>query len=86
MPPITDRSRSELWIGAGDAWTMVADLVSAIAVWGAIGYGLDRVFHTWPALFVVGVVVGHAAGVYVLWLRAQRQTARAQARAKKETE
>jgi F0F1-type ATP synthase assembly protein I len=71
MPRSYDQARRELYRGAGDAWTIVAELLTATAVWGAIGFGLDRAFNTWPVLFLVGAVVGHAAGIYLIWLRAQ---------------
>jgi len=83
MPRASDRARRELWAGAGEAWTMVTELLTAIAVWGGIGYGLDRWFGTWPILFVIGAVTGHATGVYIITLRAKRMSARAQ---RKETE
>jgi ATP synthase protein I len=43
------------------------ELVAALVVAVAIGYGLDRVFHTTPILTVVFVPVGGAAGVLNLW-------------------
>jgi ATP synthase protein I len=43
------------------------ELVSALVVAVAIGYGLDRIFHTTPILTVVFVPVGGAAGVVNLW-------------------
>lgn len=69
MPRTADQARRELYRGFGDAWTWVAELVTATAVWGAIGYGLDRWLGTWPVLFAVGAVVGNATGVYILYRR-----------------
>ena len=43
------------------------ELVSALVVAVAIGYGLDRVFHTTPILTAVFVPLGGAAGVANLW-------------------
>lgn len=43
------------------------ELVSALVVAVAIGYGLDRLFHTKPILTVVFVPVGMAAGVLNVW-------------------
>ena len=43
------------------------ELVSALAVAVAIGYGLDRVFHTTPILTAAFVPLGGAAGVVNLW-------------------
>ncbi|PPQ34628.1 AtpZ/AtpI family protein [Rhodopila globiformis] len=43
------------------------ELVAALAVAVAIGYGLDRIFHTTPILTVVFVPLGGAAGILNLW-------------------
>jgi ATP synthase protein I len=43
------------------------ELVSALVVAVAIGYGLDRIFHTTPILTAVFVPLGGAAGVLNLW-------------------
>ncbi len=43
------------------------ELVSALVVAVAIGYGLDRLFHTTPILTAVFVPLGGAAGVINLW-------------------
>lgn len=43
------------------------ELVSAMVVAVAIGYGLDRLFHTTPILTAVFVPVGGAAGVANIW-------------------
>jgi ATP synthase protein I len=55
----------------GSAWGIGArvgvELVSALVVAVAIGYGLDRLFHTTPILTAVFVPVGGAAGVANLW-------------------
>jgi ATP synthase protein I len=55
----------------GSAWGIGArvgiELVSALVVAVAIGYGLDRIFHTTPILTAVFVPLGGAAGVANLW-------------------
>ena len=43
------------------------ELVSALVVAVAIGYGLDRIFHTTPILTAVFVPLGGAAGVANIW-------------------
>lgn len=43
------------------------ELVSAMVVAVAIGYGLDWVFGTRPILMVVFVPLGGAAGVLNVW-------------------
>jgi ATP synthase protein I len=55
----------------GSPWGIGArvgvELVSALVVAVAIGYGLDRLFHTTPILTAVFVPLGGAAGVVNLW-------------------
>lgn len=77
MPRTNDRARREMWLGFGEAWTMVTELLSATAIWAAIGYGLDAWLGTKPVLLVVGAIVGHVAGIYLLVLRSRRMTERA---------
>ena len=43
------------------------ELVAALVVAVAIGYGLDRLFGTTPILTAVFVPVGGAAGVTNIW-------------------
>jgi ATP synthase protein I len=51
------------------------ELVSALVVAVAIGYGLDRLFGTKPILIAVFVLLGGAAGILNVWrLYAPRPT------------
>lgn len=67
-PPKPDPDKDGL---SGSAWGIGArvgiELVSALVVAVAIGYGLDRIFHTTPILTAVFVPLGGAAGVVNLW-------------------
>jgi ATP synthase protein I len=60
----------------GEAWTALSTLVTGIAVWGGVGYGLDRWLGTKPVLFVIGVLVGNFAAVYLIYMRSLRQEAK----------
>ncbi len=63
-PPEQDGIGGSPWgIGA----RIGVELVSALVVAVAIGYGLDRVFHTAPIFTAVFVPLGGAAGVVNLW-------------------
>lgn len=57
----------------GEAWTVLSTLIAGIGVWGAAGYGLDALFGTRPVIFVIGVLVGHFAAVYIVYIRANQQ-------------
>lgn len=43
------------------------ELVAAMAVSVAIGYGLDRLLHTMPLFLIIFVIVGAAAGILNVW-------------------
>jgi ATP synthase protein I len=59
----------QMWQGMGEAWTALSTLVSGIAVWGGIGYVIDRVAGTRPVLFVIGVLLGNFAGIYLIYVK-----------------
>ncbi|MBI4728974.1 MAG: AtpZ/AtpI family protein [Acidobacteria bacterium] len=51
-----------------DGLNWLSYLVTGMAVVGAIGYGFDRWFGTWPVLFLIGTVVGYSVAVYGMYL------------------
>lgn len=53
----------------GQGWAILSELIAALAVWGGIGFGLDRLFGTWPVLFAIGMVVGYGGGAYLMYRR-----------------
>jgi ATP synthase protein I len=67
--PPERRDPNDGWEGYGTAWSIIGTLLAGLAVWGAIGYGIDRLtgFH---ALFLpIGLVVGAVGGVYLVVVR-----------------
>lgn len=56
----------------GIAFRLVTELMAAVIVGGAIGWGLDRILGTGPFLFIVMFMVGVAAGMYTVVRSAQR--------------
>lgn len=52
--------------GAGQGWTAIAYLIGGMAVWGVIGWLVDRWLDTDGIAIAVGVVVGTAGGVYLV--------------------
>lgn len=64
---------SGLMSGMTHAWSMVAYLVSGIVIWGGAGLVLDRALGLEPVFLVLGVLVGHAAGVYLIYVRWSEQ-------------
>ena len=55
---------SGLGRGMSMAMRVVSELVAGIAVGGAIGWGLDRLFHTKPLFLVVLGLLGTAGGFW----------------------
>lgn len=47
----------------GIAFRLVAELLAGVIVGGAIGWALDRVFHTSPILLIICFLIGVAAGI-----------------------
>lgn len=63
-----------------EGWAHFSTLIAGIGVYGAIGYGLDRLAGTWPILFAIGMVGGCAGGVYLVWLRAKQNASKGSGR------
>lgn len=49
--------------GLGTAYKIGSELVAAMIVGVAIGYGLDHLFGTSPAMLIVFILFGFAAGI-----------------------
>jgi len=56
----------------GIAFRLVTELMAALIVGGAIGWGLDRILGTGPFLFIVMFMVGVASGIYTVVRTAQQ--------------
>ena len=63
-PPAFDAS-----VGEGEAWTVLAYLISGPLLYGGLGWLADRWLGTSPWLVLVGIVGGMALAVYVVWVR-----------------
>jgi F0F1-type ATP synthase assembly protein I len=55
--------------GSDQVWGLISTLVAGPAVWGAIGYGVDRSADT-TVFTPVGVVIGFVAGFYIVYVKA----------------
>jgi F0F1-type ATP synthase assembly protein I len=58
-----------LWGGYGMGLQVSVYMLSAILVWGGVGYLVDRLAGTGKAFTAVGMVVGAIAGTYLIYLR-----------------
>lgn len=48
---------------------LLSEFLSALLVWGGLGWLADRWLGTGPWLLVLGLVLGNGLGLYLLWLR-----------------
>ena len=59
--------------GESQVWGLISTLVGGPAVWGGIGYGVDRLLDT-SAFLPIGVVVGFVTSFYIVYVKTQQQT------------
>ena len=52
----------------GDAWTVIAYLLSGLLLWGGAGLLLDRWLGT-SFLVLIGMLVGGVGGIYLVYIR-----------------
>lgn len=69
------RGAGRSWQSFGEGWSALCVLVSGMAVWGAVGFGVDRLLGTWPALFAAGIILGHFAAAYLIYVKSSRNGA-----------
>jgi ATP synthase protein I len=60
---------NDMWAGMSTGWTISAYLLSALIVWGGIGYLIDRLAGTPKVFTAIGMIVGAALGTYLVYLR-----------------
>jgi F0F1-type ATP synthase assembly protein I len=53
----------------GIGWTITATMLGGIAVWGGIGFLLDRLAGTEDVFAALGMVLGALGGIYIVYLR-----------------
>jgi ATP synthase protein I len=60
---------NELWGGMSTGVTISAYLLSALIVWGGVGWLIDHLAGTGKVFTAIGMVVGAAAGIYLIYLK-----------------
>lgn len=63
------RGRKEASSGSDTGWAVVSTMIGGIAVWGGLGFLLDKWLGTAHVFFTVGVFLGTAGSIYLIWLR-----------------
>jgi ATP synthase protein I len=61
------------WSGYGTAWAVTATLLAGLGVWGGIGYLVDRWAGTYPLFTPIGLILGVAGGIYLVYVRYGRE-------------
>lgn len=64
---------NDLWGGMSTGIQISAYLLSALLVWGGVGYLIDWLAGTGKAFTAVGMIVGAVAGVYLIYLKYGRE-------------
>jgi ATP synthase protein I len=66
--------KSEAWSGMGIGWAITSTLVAGIAFVGGVGYLLDRLLDTGSGFTALGIVLGAASAIYIVYLRYGKET------------
>jgi F0F1-type ATP synthase assembly protein I len=64
-----DEQRDDQPDSANAAWSIVSYLLSGMAVWGGAGWLLDRWAGLDAVFFPIGLIVGIAAALYIVYVR-----------------
>ena len=59
----------DMWGGMSTGVTISAYLLSALLVWGGVGWLIDVLANTGKVFTAIGMIVGAAAGTYLVYLR-----------------
>jgi F0F1-type ATP synthase assembly protein I len=59
--------------GYGTAWSIIGTLLAGLAVWGGIGFLIDRLTGLHAVFLSIGLVVGAVGGVYLVIVRYGRE-------------
>ena len=64
-----DQRRDNAWSGMGTGWSITSTLIAGMLAWGGIGYLVDRFVGTHQVFEGIGIVLGGAGGIYIVYLR-----------------
>jgi ATP synthase protein I len=67
------RDGQDAWEGYGAVWSIIGTLLAGLAVWGGIGFLVDRLVGTHGVFLAIGLVVGAIGGVYLVVVRYGRE-------------
>jgi ATP synthase protein I len=64
-----EERRGNAWSGMGTGWSITSTLIAGMAAWGGVGYLVDRLVGTHDVFVGIGIVLGGAGGIYIVYLR-----------------
>lgn len=67
--PVRRDPYQDMWGGWSAGFSISATLLAAVAVYGLIGYLIDRLVGTPKVFTAAGMIVGAALGIYLIYLR-----------------
>ena len=69
----TDQHRDDAWSGLGTGWAIVSILIAGMLVLGGIGFLVDLLAGTKHVFLGIGIVLGGAGGIYIVYLEYGRE-------------
>jgi ATP synthase protein I len=57
------------WSGMAQGWAVTAYLLGGIAVWGGVGYVIDRIIGFHWLFLPIGMIGGVLGGMYLVYVR-----------------
>ena len=61
--------KSDAWSGMGIGCAITSTLIGGMATVGGLGYLLDRFLDTGSGFNALGIVLGAASAIYIVYLR-----------------
>jgi F0F1-type ATP synthase assembly protein I len=64
---------NDMWGGMSTGVTISTTLLAGLLVWGGVGWLLDRVAGTGRVFTAIGMLVGAALGIYLVYVKYGRE-------------
>ncbi|HEX2088415.1 MAG TPA: AtpZ/AtpI family protein [Actinomycetota bacterium] len=68
-PPDPRDPYQNVWAGASDGLAITATLLSALLVWGGIGFLIDWLAGTPKVFTAAGMILGAVLGIYLIYVK-----------------
>lgn len=57
------------WNGMGTGWAITSTMIAGLLTFGMLGFLVDLLAGTDPVFVSIGIIVGAAASIYLVYLR-----------------